>query len=319
MGLLVLAVQPALAQATLSVAAVHKAVARMQLELLKKNLRYVVGTSSDAPADAREKARIQLVEATTAAAAELRKQRVAADQAPFVATALRLTTAVLLVQQTEYKRANQAFPGRDKSLTDLEDFWKGAAAAQFHVAQLTDSLEDERRAFAEESGLHQDVIRDVKIWTKATRQAAELFSYFPQVLLPYIRVRMAMKPLLAAIQAHNGEGFEEARHKLAVEAGFAAAQLATVPDFMNLDITFRDVARAFVKQQVDACGGSLDEAADLMRLQQKQELTSLQVQSINSLLQAYMEQTQALDHDYQKASSAFLRSNSPNLAPDYTH
>ena len=319
LGLLVLAVRPAFAQAPLSVAAVHRAVARTQLELLKKNLRYVAGTSSDAPADGREKARLQLVEATTAAVAELRKQRVAADQVPFVATTLRLFTAVLLAQQTKYKQVNEASPGRGKSLTESEDFWEGAAAAQLHVAQLTDSLEVERRIFAEENGLRQDVSREVRIWTNATRQAAELFGYFPQVQLPYVRVRMAMEPLLTAIQAHNGESFEAAHHNLAVEAGFAAAQLATVPDFMNLDITFRDVTRAFVKHQVEACGGSLAEAVDLMLLQKTQELTSLQVQSINSLLQAYIVQTQALDRNYQKASSAFLRLNAPDLAPDYTH
>lgn len=235
---------------------------------------------------------------------------------PLTAIAVRLGTALLAEQQTSYRLVNKLLTSRDQSLGASQAYWEAAAAAHLRAANLTDSLELARRAFAEDEGVRQDITREVQLWTRATRQVAELYGYYPQVLLPCVRMRESIKQLLNKLQAHDGAGFVEARQQLAVEAGFAAAELAAVTDFMNLDVAFRDAGRAFVAQQLDACTGSLARAADLMLTQRSRELTNEEAQGINGLLNEYIRQTQAKDVALEKAGETFLRRNSPNFNAD---
>ena len=306
----------AVAQVGANAAAEHKAVARTQLELLKRNLRYVIRTAGEKSDSKLEQSRLQLVKSTTASVAAL---QAGAPWSSFTATAMRLGGGIREAQETDYKRANSLSATRGNSLDDMQAFWQATAAAQQRVALLTDSLELVRRAFAEDEGVRYEIVREVEIWTRATRQVAEIFSYYPQVLIPCLRMRGAIKHLISTLQAHDGAGFVLARQTLAVEAGFAAAELATVPDFMNLDVAFRDAGRAFAAQQLDASGAGLAQASELMQQQQTRELTAIESQQINQLLNAYLQQTEAQDKGFSKASETFLRLNSPDLAPNHPH
>lgn len=306
LGAAVLAGQPLAAQT--APAAVHRAVARVELDLLKKNMRYLAHTARLADADRREQARRELV--ADAPAADL--PAAGPDQPPLGAAARRLAAAVRAVQQTDYKHVNDLVVYRSNSLEAMQAFLQANAAAQQKVVLLLDSLETARAAFAEEFSLRQDVTRQLVGWVRVTRQVAALSEYYPRVMLPCLRVQVAVRALQTAVEGHDFPGFEKARLRLLEATRQSAAELAPVDAFMSLDLAFRDAGRAFVAEHA-ASAGKLTQVSALLR--RATSLSASEQQTVDNGLTDYFQQTVRLGHEIDKAGQTFMDSNAPSLIP----
>lgn len=295
-------------------AAVHRAVARFELEVLRNNLRYVGRMSRLEAPERREQSREALVQASTAIIDGFRPVPAALGQLPLGATAQRLARAVLAVQQNEYKHVNELSRYRINSPEAMQLFCQANSAAQHRVVVLIDSLENARQEYATEYGLRQEITRQVEMWAQATRQVDNLYQYFPQVLLPYMRVRLAVEPLRTAVLAHDVPGFEQARRRLAEETTRATADLAHVSDFMNLDVAFRSAGRAFVAQQAACATGPLAQASALLK--RLKDLSGAEQQTVDTLLSDYFHQNEALDAAFNKAGDDFMKTNAPSFDID---
>lgn len=301
---------PAGAQAK-GAAAVHKAVAGLELDLLRHNLRYLARTLSETDLARRQQLRQDLVAATAKTEAELARLAARPGVVPLPATAQRLAARLRQLQEADYQRVGELGAGAPGSVEGSRAYFAAQAAAMQRSAAILDSLDWARQTQTEETRLRPDIGKQLDTWLGATRRYALLYRDYTRVMAVYLGVKQATADAFDHLNRRDLAGYEKARQQLAAATSQALAELKTGHDLDGLDITFREAARGVVAHQQSLTTGLLaDLNSPLSRLD---ELNPTERTQWIGLLKEYDAQLKADDKALQAAGREFLHRNSPNM------
>lgn len=312
---------PAIGQPADNPVVYHKAITRLQLDLLQKNIYYISKLSRTESARQMEERRLALVAQGEAAVATCRQLPACRGNTELRTRAVRAFQAMVGVYGAPYQQVNELAAKRAESFEAMQRYWGTYEKAQQRLVGLGDSVQEARERFANDLDLRPEsnasLNKQTHQWLAITRRVLALYQYEYQVFLPYFRVQLGCARLMAALVAHDAAGFEAARQLLAAEAATSAAELAAVPEFEELDVAYRNAAREVVNFQAVMCAGEFVQAAALMAHQD--QLRYDEAQALNSCFQVYSRKNQKVHQDFARAAAEFTRTHSPSLNGDPGH
>ena len=304
-------VSPALAQTVPEVAALHRVVARVELELIQKNLRYLARTLGADELPKREQRRLDLVATTRKTEGELVRLVARPGQLPMAATALHFTTALLDLELTDYKHVNELSVYINNSLIAKRAYFTAGVGAMQHAKLLLDSLDAARNVLAEEASVRQDINKPLDIWLRAYHRFVMLYRDQTTVAGSYLAVIEPIEAIFVALNARDAKAFELARRQLLAAAQKAQGDLKNGSDLDGLDVTLRAAARDFaLAQQAAANGVLVNIGRHLGRLA---ELNADERKDFNDLAHEFETQARSAEKAFQQANSEFFNRNAPNF------
>ncbi|MDO7852651.1 LIC11966 family surface protein [Hymenobacter convexus] len=296
---------PAAAQTFSDPASYNNAIVNEQVDLLKKNLRYISKAAHSENDRKIENRRLEVVEQNKVAVANV--QRIPAayqGNAELRAAALKAFKTMLEVYSADYKQVNALAATRTESFEAMERYYAAQEAAEAKLAVVDDSVNAAQRRFAKQFGMNIESTRESVKLAEYTRQVTAVNKYQHQVFLPYFRVQKASAKLTDALNAQDAAAFEAARVTLAAEAEKSAAELSAVPAFRGKDMAYRNAARDFANLYMVMCAKQFVQVAELMK--NKDHLTKVDAQTINTHINTFNTQNQKFNEAYNRTSAAFM-------------
>lgn len=295
---------PAAAQAYPDAASYNNAIVNEQIDLLKKNLRYIskaAHSENDRKIEAR---RLDVVEQNKLAIAKLKRMPAFKGNAELRAKALAAFQTMLAVYSADYKQVNAMATARTESFEAMQRYFDAQEVAGKKLNTVQDSMEVTQKRFARQFGMSIEAGRETTRLNEYTRRVEEVNQYQHHVFLPFFRVQKANAKLTDALNKQDATAFEATRVVLAAEAEKSAADLEAVPAFQGKDAAFRNAARDYANFYVLMCAKEMREIAEL--LQRKDQLTKEDAQAINRNINTLNVQGQKFSAAYNRASSDFM-------------
>ncbi|MBC8083852.1 MAG: hypothetical protein H7Z21_11625, partial [Hymenobacter sp.] len=243
----------AAAQTPADPASYNNAIVNEQIDLLKKNLRYIskaAHSENDRKIEAR---RLEVVEQNKIAVAKLQRMAAFKGNTELRATALTAFKTMLEVYSADYKQVNALAATRTESFEAMQRYFDAQEVAGRKLAVADDSVNAAQKRFAKQFGMSIETSKESAKLAEYTRQVSAVNHYQHLVFLPYFRVQKSSARLTDALNAQDATAFEAARVTLAAEAETSAAELAAVPGFQGKDVAYRNAARDFANLYVVMC------------------------------------------------------------------
>ena len=294
----------AAAQTFADPASYNNAIVAEQVDLLKKNLRYIskaAHSENDRKIEAR---RLEVVEQNKVAVAKLQHMPAYKGNAELWAAALTAFQTMLGVYSADYKEVNSLAANRTQSFEAMQRYFDAQEVAEKKLAVVDDSVNAAQRRFAKQFGMSIESTRESVKLAEYTKAVNAVNHYQHQVFLPYFRVQKASAKLTDALNAQDANAFEAARVAVAAEAEKSVTELAAVPGFRGKDVAYRNAARDFANMYVVMCSNQFVQVVELLR--KKDSLTKVDAQTINSHINTYNAQNQRFQEAYNRTSSAFM-------------
>ncbi|MBF9220388.1 LIC11966 family surface protein [Hymenobacter ruricola] len=296
---------PAAAQSFTDPASYNNAIVNEQVDLLKKNLRYISKAAHSENDRKIENRRLEVVEQNKVAVANVQRMPAAyKGNSELRASALTAFKTMLDVYSADYKKVNALASTRTESFEAMQRYFDAQEEAEKKLAVVDDSVNAAQKRFAKQFGMSIESSKESARLAEYTRQVSAVNKYQHQVFLPYFRVQKASAKLTDALNAQDAAAFEAARATLATEAEKSAAELAAVPAFRGKDVAYRNAARDLANLYVVMCAKQFVQIAELLK--NKDRLTKVDAQTINANINAYNTQNQKYNEAYNKTSAAFM-------------
>jgi hypothetical protein len=302
--LLVTLTRPAAAQAADDPAAYNNAIVNEQVDLLKKNLRYISKAAHSENDRKIESRRLEVVEQNKVAVAKLQRMPAFKGNGELRAAALTAFKTMLEVYSADYKQVNALAATRTQSFEAMQQYFDAQEAAEQKLAVVDDSVNAAQKRFAKQFGMSIETSKESARLAEYTRQVSAVNRYQHQVFLPYFRMQKATAPLTDALNAQDAAAFEAARVLLAAAAEKSAAELSAVPAFRGKDVAYRNAARDVANMYVVLCANQFGQVTELMK--RKDRLSKVDVQNINAHINTYNAQNQKFTAAYNRTSAAFM-------------
>ncbi|GAB3726766.1 hypothetical protein GCM10027594_08590 [Hymenobacter agri] len=303
--LLVALARPAAAQTPdTDAGAYNNAIVAEQVDLLKKNLRYISKAAHSENERKIENRRLEVVEQNKAALANLQHMKPFKGNNEFRQAAINAFKTALEVYSADFKQVNSLASTRTESFAAMQRYYDAQEAAEKKLAVVDDSVDRAQQRFAKQFGLTFSSSRESKKLAEYTLAVREVSHYEHQVYLPFFRVNKASARLTDALNAQDAAAFEAARTLVAAEAEKSAAELAAVPAFRGKEVAFRNAARDYANMYVVLCANQFVQMEELMK--NKDHLTKTDVQTINNLINTFNVQSHKFNEAYNRTSSAFM-------------
>ncbi|MBD2769019.1 hypothetical protein IC235_14090 [Hymenobacter sp. BT664] len=303
-GLLVVAGFSASAQTFSDPVSYNNAIVNEQIDLLKKNLRYISKAAHSENDRKIENRRLEVVEQNKVAIAKLQHMPAYKGNNELRATALTAFKTMLQVYSADYKQVNSLATTRTQSFEAMQQYFDAQEVAGQKLAVVDDSVNAAQKRFAKQFGLGLEASKESARLAEYTRQVSAVNHYQHQVFLPYFRVQKASAQLTDALNAQDAAAFEAARVLLAAAAEKSAAELSAVSAFRGKDVAYRNAARDVANLYVVMCTNQFVKIAELLK--QKDHLTKADAQAINGNINAYNTQNQKFNEAYNRTSAAFM-------------
>lgn len=295
---------PAAAQTYADPASYNNAIVSEQVELLKKNLRYI-SKAAHSENDRKIEARRQdVVEQNQLAIARLKRMPAFKGNAELRAKALAAFQTMLAVYSADYKQVNAMATARTESFEAMQRYFDAQELAGKKLDTVNDSMQAAQKRFARQFGMSIETGRESTRLNEYTRQVEAVNQYQHRVFLPFFRVQKAAARLTDALNKQDAAPFEAARAGLAAEAEKSAAELEAVPAYQGKDAAFRNAARDYANFYVLMCAKELLEIAEM--LPRKDRLTKEDAQVVNRNINTLNVQGQKFNEAYNRASSGFM-------------
>ncbi|MDB5234108.1 MAG: hypothetical protein JWR44_1101 [Hymenobacter sp.] len=304
LGLFAALALPSAAQTFADPASYNNAIVNEQLDLLKKNLRYISKAAHSENDRKIESRRLEVVEQNKVAVAKLQHMAAYKGNTDLRASALNAFKTMLEVYTADYKQVNVLATTRTQSFEAMERYFAAQEVAEQKLAVVGDSLNASQRRFAKQFGMSIEPNRETTKLDEYTRQVTAVNRYQHQVFLPYFRVQKATAKLSDALNTQDAAAFEAARVTLAAEAEKSAAELSSVPAFRGKDVAYRNAARDFANLYVVMCAQQFVKISELLK--QKDHLTKVDAQTINTNINAFNVQNQKFNEAYNRTAAAFM-------------
>lgn len=307
------------AQSASQAADYQRTIARVQLNLVKREVGYQGRFSRTESLAKTEQYRQELVASGESASKKLLSLPEFQAHMTLRAIALRVAQAQTQVFAVNYKHVNDLSIYEGNSLEARRAYYAAFDAALHKTVVLNDSLRAARQYFADEFNLLLDnqEMRVIDQWLSVQHRIADLFRYQHQVILPVVRVRTSMTTLIKAVGSADIPSFEKSRRLLVAEVATAKSELAVVPDFINLDVLYRNAGRELVHVYGELCTNEL--AHILTLLKENAQPTSAQMEAVNQNLADFTAKLNAANLAYEEAGKAFFKSYRPVLDEDNRH
>ncbi|MBD2721239.1 LIC11966 family surface protein [Hymenobacter armeniacus] len=296
---------PAAAQTFSDPASYNNAIVNEQVELLKKNLRYISKAAHSENDRKIENRRLEVVEQNKVAVANVQRMPAAyKGNTELRTSALNAFKTMLEVYSADYKQVNALAATRTESFEAMQRYFDAQEVAEKKLAVVDDSVNAAQKRFAKQFGMSIESSKESAKLAEYTRQVSAVNKYQHQVFLPYFRVQKASAKLTDALNSQDAAAFEAARVTLAAEAEKSAAELSAVPAFRGKDVAYRNAARDLANLYVVMCAKQFVQIAELLK--NKDHLTKVDAQTINNNINAYNTQNQKFNEAYNKTSAAFM-------------
>ncbi|HEX8658311.1 MAG TPA: hypothetical protein VF690_12285 [Hymenobacter sp.] len=290
-------------------AAYNNAIVNEQIDLLKKNLRYISKAAHSENDRKIENRRLEVVEQNKVAVAKLQRMSAFKGNGELRAAALAAFKTMLAVYSADYKQVNALAATRTQSFEAMQQFFDAQEVAEQKLAVVDDSVNAAQKRFAKQFGMSIETSKESARLAEYTRQVSAVNHYQHQVFLPYFRVQKASAKLTDALNAQDAAAFEAARVLLAAAAEKSAADLSAVPAFRGKDVAYRNAARDVANMYVVLCANQFGQLAELMK--RKDQLSKVDVQTFNTHINAYNTQNQKFNEAYNRTSAAFMNTYVP--------
>lgn len=282
----------------------NNAIVAEQVDLLKKNLRYISKAAHSENERKIENRRLEVVEQNKVALANLQHMKPFKGNNEFRQAAINAFKTALEVYSADFKQVNALANTRTESFEAMQRYYDAQEAAEKKLAVVDDSVDRAQQRFARQFGLTFSNSRESKKLADYTAAVREVSHYQHQVYLPFFRVNKASARLTDALNAQDAAAFEAARTLVAAEAEKSAAELGAVPAFRGKEVAFRNAARDYANMYVVLCAKQFVQMEELMK--NKDHLTKTDVQTINNLINTFNVQSHKFNEAYNRTSSAFM-------------
>ena len=303
--LLIALARPALAQTPeTDPGAYNNAIVAEQVDLLKKNLRYISKAAHSENDRKIENRRLEVVEQNKLALANLQHMKPFKGNNDFRLAAINAFKTALEVYTADFKQVNALANSRTESFEAMQRYYDAQEAAEKRLNVVDDSVNVAQKRFAKQFSLTFSTTRESNKLAEYTRAVSEVNHYQHQVFLPFFRVHKASARLTDALNAQDAAAFETARELVSAEAEKSVAELAAVPAFRDKEVAFRNAARDYANMYVVLCANQFVQIVELMK--NKDHLTKTDAQTINAHINTFNVQSHKYNEAYNRNSSAFV-------------
>ena len=299
-----LAFKPAAAQSSADPGAYNNAIVAEQVDLLKKNLRYISKAAHSENDRKIENRRLEVVEQNKVALAKLQHMAPFKGNDEFRLAAIKAFKTTLDVYSADFKQVNALATNRSDSYEAMQRFFDAQEAANKKLAVVSDSVDAAQQRFAKAHGFTLSASRESNKLSAYAKAVDEVNHYQHEVFLPYFRLQKFTARLTDALNAQDATAFEAARVAVAAEAEKTAAELAALPGFRGKDVAYRNAARDYANMYVVLCANQFVQMAELMK--NKDHLTKTDAQTINGHIATFNQQRQKYNDAYNRNASAFM-------------
>ncbi|MCI1187592.1 hypothetical protein MON38_09185 [Hymenobacter sp. DH14] len=297
--------RPAAAQAPAQdPGAYNNAIVAEQVDLLKKNLRYISKAAHSENDRKIENRRLEVVEQNKLALSRLQHLAAFKGNDEFRLAAIRAFKTTLDVYSADFKQVNTLASTRSDSYEAMQRFFDAQEAANKKLAVVSDSVDAAQQRFAKAQGFSLSTSRESAKLSAYAKAVDEVNHYQHEVFLPYFRLQKFTARLSDALNAQDAAAFEAARVAVGAEADKTAAELAALPGFRGKDMAYRNAARDYANMYVVLCANQFVQMAELMK--NKDHLTKADVQTINGHIATFNQQRQKYNDAYNRTASAFM-------------
>ena len=303
MCLLAALVRPAAAQ-TPDPGAYNNAIVAEQVDLIKKNLRYISKAAHSENDRKIENRRLEVVEQNKVALAKLKHMAPFKGNDEFRVAAIKAFQTTLEVYSADFKKVNALASSRAESFENMQRYFDAQEAANKKLAVVDDSVDAAQQRFARAHGFTFSATRESAKLSAYAKAVNEVNHYQHEVFLPFFRLQKSTARLTDAMNAQDAAAFETARVAVAAEAEKTVAELAALPGFRGKDVAYRNAARDFANMYVVLCANQFMQVAELMK--NKDHLTKTDAQTINTHINTYNQQQQKYNDAYNRTASAFM-------------
>jgi len=169
--------RPAAAQTYADPAAYNNAIVNEQVELLKKNLRYISKAAHSENDRKIENRRLEVVEQNKAAVATLQHMPGYKGNAELRAAALKAFKTMLEVYSADYKQVNALAATRTQSFEAMERYFAAQEVAEQKLAVVDDSVNAAQKRFARQFGMSIETSKESARLAEYTRQVSAVNRY----------------------------------------------------------------------------------------------------------------------------------------------
>lgn len=298
-------VRPAAAQTSASdPGAYNNAIVAEQVELIKKNLRYISKAAHSENDRKIENRRLEVVEQNKVALTKLQHLAPFKGNDEFRLAAIQAFKTTLDVYSADFKQVNALATTRSDSYEAMQRFFDAQEAANKKLAVVSDSVDAAQMRFAKAHGFTLSATRESTKLSAYAKAVDEVNHYQHEVFLPYFRLQKFTARLTDALSAQDAAAFEAARVAVAAEAEKTVAELAALPGFRGKDVAYRNAARDYANMYVVLCANQFVQMAELMK--NKDHLTKTDAQTINGHIATFNQQRQKYNDAYNRTASAFM-------------
>ena len=284
--------------------AYDNAIVAEQVELIKKNLRYISKAAHSENDRKIENRRLEVVEQNKLALSRLQHLTAFKGNDEFRLAAIRAFKTTLDVYSTDFKQVNALASTRSDSFEAMQHYFDAQEAANKKLAIVGDSVDTVQQRFAKAHGFSLSTSRESAKLSAYAKAVDEVNHYQHEVFLPYFRLQKSSARLSDALNAQNAAAFEAARVVVAAEAEKTVAELAALPGFRGKDVVYRNAARDYANMYVVLCANQFVQVAELMK--NKDRLTKTDAQTINGHIATFNQQRQKYNDAYNRTASAFM-------------
>lgn len=300
-----LAARPAAAQTPAAdPGAYNNAIVAEQVDLIKKNLRYISKAAHSENDRKIENRRLEVVEQNKVALAKLQHMVPFKGNDEFRLAAIKAFKTTLEVYSADFKKVNALASTRSESFENMQRFFDAQEAANKKLAVVDDSVDAAQQRFAKAHGFTFSATRESARLTAYAKAVNEVNHYQHEVFLPFFRLQKVTARLTDALNAQDAAAFEAARATVAAEAEKTGAELAALPGFRGKDVAYRNAARDYANMYVVLCANQFVQVAELMK--NKDHLTKIDAQTINTHINTFNQQQQKYNEAYNRNAAAFM-------------
>lgn len=253
------------------------AIVAEQVDLIKKNLRYISKAAHRENDRKIENRRLEVVEHNKVALAKLRHLAPFKGNDEFRLAAIKAFQTTLEVYSADYKKVNALASTRSESFENMQRFFDAQENGNKKLAVVDDSVDAAQQRFAKAYGFTYGATRESARLSAHVKAVNEVNHYQHEVFLPFFRLQISTARLTDALNAQFAAAFEAAR--VATEAEKTVVGLVALPGFRGKDVSCRNAARDFANMYVLLCAIQFMQVAELMK--NKDYLTKTDAQSIN--------------------------------------
>ena len=249
-----------------------------QVDLIKKNLRYISKAAHRENDRKIENRRLEVVEHNKVALAKLRHLAPFKGNDEFRLAAIMAFQTTLEAYSADYKKVNALASTRSESFENMQRFFDAQENGNKKLAVVDDSVDAAQQRFAKAYGFTYGATRESARLSAHVKAVNEVNHYQHEVFLPFFRLQISTARLTDALNAQFAAALEAAR--VATEAEKTVVELVALPGFRGKDVACRNAARYFANMYVVLCAIQFMQVAELMK--NKDYLTKTDAQSINA-------------------------------------